>query len=405
MSTQTTSMQTVIAETVIAVPRSQLYHLISTRSGWLDWFGDKGYGNVAPLGILEIHHSKSGNIAFIFQEFQPDERVRFSVLVPKTMEISEAEIRLTETDRGTSISVDHTGLDAEANGRWEKLWQDALDCMKEILETGKDPRVWNRPFLGVMVDEWVTPEIAAERELVVDYGMLISSVFEGKGAEQAGIRGGDLIVSLGGGELEDYEALLIVYNNWKAGDTLEVKFYHGEELKTSKLTLSSYPVPDVPATAQDVADHLAELFRKANQRIEELLEGRNAAQVNYRPGAGEWNAKEILAHLIAAENDSLVWLGSYIAGRETYSYTSGVPARIKMLASVYPTTDALMKKLAETQKELVALIGEAPAEMVSRKSSLLRLAFTFSLDVRLHYKEHLAQLKTVLDQAVELSVS
>ena len=76
-----------------------------------------------------------------------------------------------------------------------------------------------------------------------------------------------------------------------------------------------------------------------------------------------------------------------------------------MLASVYPTTDALTKKLAETQKELVALISEAPAELVNRKSSLLRLAFTFSLDVRLHYKEHLAQLKTVLDQAVDLSVS
>ena len=76
-----------------------------------------------------------------------------------------------------------------------------------------------------------------------------------------------------------------------------------------------------------------------------------------------------------------------------------------MLTSVYPTVDKLLTKLFETQKELVALISEAPAEMVARKSSLLRLAFTYSLDVRLHYKDHLAQLKETLDKAADLNVS
>lgn len=405
MSTQSTSLEAVVAETVIAAPQSQLYHLISTRSGWLDWFGDKGFGSVTLHGILEIHHDKSGSIAFVFQEFQPEERVRFTVLIPKTMETSEAEVHLRPVEDGVAVSVAHTGLDVEGQERWQKLWQNALDNLKEILETGKDPRMWNRPFLGVMVEEWVTPEIAAEKELPTDYGMRLSGIFEGRGAEQAGIRGGDIIISLASTDLLDFDALLNVYSEVQAGDTVPVEYYRGDSLHTADLTLSSYPVPEVPATAQDIADNLAELFKKANERLNELFEGRNEAQANFQPAAGEWNAKEILAHLIAAENDSLLWLGSYIAGREVYPYTSGVPARVKMLTSVYPTVDQLLKKLDETQKELVALISEAPAEMVARKSSLLRLAFTYSLDVRLHYKDHLAQLKETLDQAVELNVS
>ena len=41
---------------------------------------------------------------------------------------------------------------------------------------------------------------------------------------------------------------------------------------------------------------------------------------------------------------------------------------------MYPNMDDLLKKLAETQKELVAQISESPAEVVSRKSSLTRMA-------------------------------
>ncbi len=100
-------------------------------------------------------------------------------------------------------------------------------------------------------------------------------------------------------------------------------------------------------------------FKKANKKIDHLLDGQSEAQTSYRPAAGEWSAKEVIAHMIAAESDSLAWLGSYIAGRETYPYTSGVPARIKMITALYPTMDALRKKMAETQQELVAMVRES----------------------------------------------
>jgi hypothetical protein len=274
--------------------------------------------------------------------------------------------------------------------------------MKELMEQARDPRLWNRPFLGVTVGEWVTPEYAAKNNLATEYGMHINSVIEGRGAANAGITGGDTIISLAGVPINETPALLKVYADNHAGDTIDVEYYHGQELRQSRLTLSAFPVPEVPATTHDIADRLDEYFQKVNQKLEQMLEGQNEAQLEYRHAAGEWSVKEVLAHLVASENDSIHWLGSYLAGREVHPYTSGTPARLKSLLVLYPTTDKLLQKLRQAQKELVSLINQIPAEVVSRKASMVRLSFSYSLDVNIHYKEHLAQIADILERAADI---
>jgi hypothetical protein len=235
--------------------------------------------------------------------------------------------------------------------------------------------------------------------------MHLNSVFDGKGAEQAGIRGGDVILSLAGIEIGSYDALLSVYKEYKAGDTIPVTFYQDGEVHESELTLSAYPVPEVPATAQDLADNLNAFFKKANKKIDQILTDQSDAQTSYQPAAGEWSAKEVIAHLVASEMDSLGWLGSYIAGREVYAYTSAVPARIKMVLSQHPTMDALLERLKQAQNELVAMVREIPADVAGRKTSMIRLAFAYSLDISLHYRDHLGQLKETLAMAADIRPS
>ena len=406
MSTQTTSAQKINIEVSFPAPVAQIYYLVSTRSGWLDWFADKGIGNVDANGVLQMYHPKLGShLTFVFQELVRDEGVRFNTLDTETLETSEVQIDLTPDGNGTLLTVSQTGLGDEDAARWQGIWQETLDSLKAIIETGRDPRLWNRPFLGVTVEGWLSPESAAEHGLEIESGMLLNSVFEGKGAEQAGIQAGDVILWLAGIEIVDYESLLEVYKEHKAGDTISVVYWHEGEQLESELTLSSYPVPDVPATTQDMADTLAAFFHKANKKIDHLLAEQSEAQTSFRPAAGEWSAKEVIAHLIASESDSLVWLGSYIAGRETYPYISGVPARIKMITSMHPTMKALLKKLTQTQNELVAMVREIPAEMAGRKTSMIRLAFAYSFDISLHYRDHLNQLKEALEMASDIRPS
>ncbi|MBN2044637.1 MAG: DinB family protein [Anaerolineales bacterium] len=405
MSTQTTSAQTITAEISISAPAAQLYHLVSTRSGWIDWFAEKGVGSVEPSGILQLYHYKIERLAFVFHEFVPDERVRFTTLDPKTLETSEVEVLLWSEEEQMTVKVTQSGLAEERQQSWQNIWDESLSSLKAIFETGKDPRMWNRPFLGVTVEGWVSPEYAVDHQLDVEFGMHLNSVFEGKGAEQAGIQGGDVIQNMAGVDIVNFESLLLVYKDHQAGDTIPVVYVHQGERCESQLTLSAYPVPEVPATTQDLADNLAAFFAKANQKINHLLAGQTDAQTSYRPAAGEWSAKEVIAHLIAAENDSVAWLGSYLAGRESYPYTSALPARIKMITAVYPTMDALLEKLNQAQQELVALVREVPADVAGRKTSMIRLAFAYSFDNSLHYREHLAQLKDALELAADVRPS
>lgn len=402
MTTQLVSTQEVTAEVFIQAPASQLYYFFSTSSGWFDWFVQKGVGNVSKQGILQMHHDTAGRLAFYFQEMVPEKRVVFNVLKPEKVQMGEVEIFLEEAASGTDIRLEHSGLEPEDTAWAHELWQNSLNTLKELMEEGRDPRLWNRPFLGVTVADWVTPEYATEHQLATDSGMHLNSVFEGRGAAEAGISGGDTIISLAGIAINSYEALLSVYKDHRAGDTIDVEYYHGEELRQTRLTLSAFPVPEVPPTAQDIADKLDDFFRKVNKKIEQLFAGKNEAQAEYRPAAGEWNAKEVLAHMIAAEGDAIHWLGSYLAGREVYPYISATPARLKSLLVLYPTTGALLNKLQETQKELVALISETPAEVVNRKASLVRMSFAYSLDISMHYKEHLSQLSDVLEHASDV---
>ena len=100
-----------------------------------------------------------------------------------------------------------------------------------------------RPALGVRTVP-VSPELADEIGLPVDYGLLIIGVVPGSSAEQAGLRagseraylgnipimlGGDLIVAIDDQKIEDQQDLTQMMNNHRAGDTVKVTIYRGKQ--------------------------------------------------------------------------------------------------------------------------------------------------------------------------------
>src|SRR6201997_4538172 len=100
-----------------------------------------------------------------------------------------------------------------------------------------------RPALGVQTIP-ITPELADEIGLPVDYGLLIVRVTPGGSADQAGLRagteraylgntaitlGGDLIVAIDDQKVQDEEDLSQMMNNHRAGDTVKVTFYRNKK--------------------------------------------------------------------------------------------------------------------------------------------------------------------------------
>src|SRR5579864_1325832 len=100
-----------------------------------------------------------------------------------------------------------------------------------------------RPALGVRTIP-VSPELADEIGLPVDYGLLIIGVVSGSSADQAGLKagteraylgntpimlGGDLIIAIDDEKIQDQDDLTQMMNNHRAGDTVKVTIYRAKK--------------------------------------------------------------------------------------------------------------------------------------------------------------------------------
>lgn len=100
-----------------------------------------------------------------------------------------------------------------------------------------------RPALGTRTIA-ISPELADEVGLPVDYGLLIIAVVPGSAADQAGLRagneraylgntpitlGGDLIVAIDGQKIESQDDLTQMMDNHRAGDSVKVTIYRGKK--------------------------------------------------------------------------------------------------------------------------------------------------------------------------------
>lgn len=95
--------------------------------------------------------------------------------------------------------------------------------------------VKGRPFVGISGQE-VTENIADWYGIPV--GLYITNVTPGSGAAQAGIKKGDILVSMAGKEVKTMKDLDDIKKGHKAGDTVDVTVFRDEGKVNLKLTFS-----------------------------------------------------------------------------------------------------------------------------------------------------------------------
>jgi S1-C subfamily serine protease len=108
-----------------------------------------------------------------------------------------------------------------------------------------------RPALGVRTVP-ISPELADEMSLPVDFGLLIIGVVPGSSADEAGLRagteraylgntpimlGGDLIVAIDDQKIQDQDDLTQMMNNHRAGDTVKITIYRGKKKMDVQVSL------------------------------------------------------------------------------------------------------------------------------------------------------------------------
>ena len=137
-------------------------------------------------------------------------------------------------------------------------WQQAKDDAEESIKDrdkdrdDDDKRVrvfrWNEEetadqkggYLGVQVQD-ITGALKEARDLSTDEGALVNRVEEESPADEAGIRRGDVIVSLNGKNIEDSGELIDAVRSLKPGKDVDVIVLRGDERKKMSVELGERP--------------------------------------------------------------------------------------------------------------------------------------------------------------------
>jgi serine protease Do len=99
-----------------------------------------------------------------------------------------------------------------------------------------------RPWLGVGL--YTVDEVAVlQLNLSVDKGVLLTTIVSGSPADKAGLRKYDVVVSLGGQEVDTVEEFTNVLHASTIGQPLEIKYWRGNKEYTTTVTPIESPAP------------------------------------------------------------------------------------------------------------------------------------------------------------------
>jgi uncharacterized damage-inducible protein DinB len=281
----------------------------------------------------------------------------------------------------------------------EMGWKNALENLASVCETGEDLRFVSRPMLGIILDEF-NEEIAEKLGVPVTEGIRLRGTVDGMGAQTAGLQENDVLVSIGGSSTMDFDSLNNALSPHKAGDILEVTYFRGAEKQSVQMTLSGRPIPEIPPTAQQLADAVAIIYKDIETRLDEFLAGISEDEASFKASAAYWSVKGILGHLIHTERSYFQDIDESVRGYQRFAddYGDNIDEMTEATIASYPTIKDLLEEYKRNMAETLYFLAHLPDEFVSRKGSYWRLAYNFLQDPY-HFDGHMGQMQAALDAA------
>ena len=139
-------------------------------------------------------------------------------------------------DRGEVVGI-NTAIIPESRGIGFSInIDDAKLVMAQLIERGSVERA----YMGI-VHLNITPGMARNFDLPVDYGVRINSVASGRPAETAGLVTNDIIVEIGGQPLMNTADLIRFLTAHKSGETVNIVYYRDGLKRTGQITLGTRP--------------------------------------------------------------------------------------------------------------------------------------------------------------------
>ncbi len=339
-----------------------------------------------------------------FIEAEPNKKITFAWHGRGEPAATEIEVTLEPQDGGTLVTVEHAGIGrsdewSQSKAEIEKGWKNALENLASVFETGEDIRFVSRPMLGIILEEF-NEQIAEKLGVPANKGIRISGTVEGMGAQAAGLQENDVLVEMGGMPTFDFELLQKALNVHRAGDTVEVVYYRGSEKQNVMMTLSGRPMPEIPSTAEGLAEAVAAIYKQIEAKLDEFLDGVSEQEASFKPSPSDWSIKGILAHFIQGERFYLEYIGELVNGHERFAddFGGNIDEMIEATVTSYPTLQDLVQEYKRNMAETIYFLAHLPKEFVARKGIYWRLAYDLLQD-SYHFDAHLEQMQAALGAA------
>ena len=397
-------MATVTSEVFVQAPLKTAYRAFTNSTSLREWLCDVATVEPHPRGRMYLWWRGDFYSSGHFLELDENKKIKFRWYASIDPAPTEVTVSVTEQDGGTLVRMDHDVPDDPA---WSKMaqtfrenWDDSLENLKSVLETGIDLRIANRPMLGIFPGDF-TEEQATALGVPVRQGLRLDGVVDGMGAQKAGLQRDDVLVEMAGHPIRsDANSLPTAIAGKKGGDSIEVVLYRGSEKKTINMELSKRPMPDVPSSPAELAQKVRELFEPALAELEECFEGFSDEEAMTRPDPKEWSALEIVAHLVQTERFNSTFLTSLIDGYEltTDGFGSNVTAQVEATVKANPSIRLMLDMLRRTVDEVLIYTELISEDFAANRGSYYRFGFNL-LQPNFHINAHMDQIKETLAAA------
>ena len=397
--------ETLTFERTVAASPAEVYRAFTSSTALREWLCDTATTSPRANGHLFVGWNDGYYATGHFTELLQNRAVCFTWQGRGEPRPTSVHVAIEPREQGTAVVLEHGGIGegpewGDKTAEFDRAWRRALENLDSVLTSGEDLRVTRRPMLGVLLAGFDNADAARLGVPVVE-GVRLSGVVPGLGAEAAGLRQDDVIVSIDDRPTPDVVGLRTVVKSQQAGDTVQVTFYRGGELLTAPMTLAGRKIPAIPHDAPELLARVAERYARDEAALDTVLAGVSDMEASYRPGPEEWNVKQVLAHLIQGERTNQQWIGELIGDLEAAYDGDGAnqEARLNATVNAFPTLADMEAELKRLNAETLALIEGLPEEFVHRRRTFWRLARALLDESYSHIGDHLEQIRATVAAA------
>jgi uncharacterized protein YndB with AHSA1/START domain len=401
---------TIKVEQVVKAIPEQVYFAFTHAISLTEWMCD--FATVAPRpgGRMYLWWHGDFYSAGEYIYLEENKTILFKWHARQDPAPSHVTVTLQEVGERTKVTLVQTIPDGdywnENAQRFQQEWTWTLSNLAQVLETGLDKRTFDRPMLGINISDF-NPTIAKAMGVPVTEGIRLDFLPEEMGAYQAGLRKDDVITSLGGKPItNDFGSLVVALQGKKGGDKVDMIFYRGPERRTLTMELTKRPVPKIPWNPVELAEALRAKYDEGLTALENVFTNVSEPEAEHRSSPGEWNAKEVLAHLIQTERHWLENLDDVIGGfpRLSDDWAGNNMTHVSATAAAYTTVAGLLAEMKRLSDEMVMYAAGLPVEFVARKASYFQ-AVNMLLEGSLpHILSHIDQIERAIGKKMNVKL-